>query len=64
MEFYGKKNFPTNFSIMNFNLIGASFIATGASALFVSFGGYTAPFALLLVLAVASLCLTLSLQRP
>lgn len=64
MEFYGKKNFPTNFSIMNFNLIGASFIATGASALFVSFGGYTAPFALLLVLAVASLCLTLSLRRP
>ena len=64
LEFYGKKNFPTNFSIMNFNLIGASFIATGASALYVSFGGYAAPFALLLMLAVASLCLTLSLRKP
>ena len=64
LEFYGRKSFPTNFSIMNFNLVGASFIATGASALLVSSGGYALPFALLLALAVASLGLTLSLKKP
>ena len=64
LEFYGRKNFPTNFSIMNFNLVGASFIATGASALLVSSGGYLIPFALLLALAVISLALTLSLKKP
>ena len=62
--FYGKEHFPTNFSIMNFNLIGASFIATAASSLLTSSGGYTLPFVLLLALAFVSLGLTLSLKRP
>ena len=31
--FYGQKYFPLNFSVMNFNLMGASFVATAASAL-------------------------------
>lgn len=63
-SFYGQKHFATNFSIMNCNLIFASFIATACSNLLESFGGYTAPFILLLSLAVMALILNLSIKRP
>lgn len=62
--FYGKKHFPTNFSVINFNLIFASFIATASSNLFAASGGYTAPFVLLLSLSVAALGLNLSIRKP
>lgn len=62
--FYGTKYFSTNFSVMNFNLMGASFMATAASALLTSYGSYTAPFILLLALAVAALGLNLSIKKP
>ncbi len=63
-SFYGQKHFATNFSIMNCNLIFASFIATACSNLLNSFGSYTAPFILLLTLAVMALILNLSIKRP
>ncbi len=63
-SFYGQKHFATNFSIMNCNLIIASFIATACSNLLNSFGSYTAPFILLLTLAVMALLLNLSIKRP
>lgn len=63
-SFYGQKYFATNFSIMNCNLIIASFIATACSNLLNSFGSYTAPFILLLTLAVMALILNLSIKRP
>ena len=53
-----------NFAIMNFNLMGASFIATASSLLLQSSGGYIAPFAMLLVLAVIALVLNVSIRRP
>lgn len=62
--FYGKKYFPTNFSVINFNLILASFIATASSNLLSSTGSYTAPFILLLSLSVAALALNLSIRKP
>ncbi len=62
--FYGAKHFPTNFSLMNFNLMGASFMATASSALLTSSGGYIAPFLLLLGLSVAALVLNLLIRRP
>ena len=62
--FYGQKYFATNFSIMNCNLICASFMATACANLLNAFGGYTVPFVLLLILAVAALILNLSLKRP
>lgn len=62
--FYGQKHFATNFSIMNCNLIFASFIATACSSLLNTFGGYTVPFILLLALAVIALILNLSIKRP
>ncbi len=62
--FYGQKHFASNFSIMNCNLIIASFIATACSRLLNTYGGYTAPFILLLVLAAVALILNLSIKRP
>ena len=63
--FYGTKHFPTNFSIMNFNLMAASFIATACANLLQASGGnYTAPFILLLVLSSVALVLNLSIKKP
>ena len=62
--FYGSKNFSVNFSIMNFNLLGASLMATVSSKLLTVSGGYVAPFALLLALSVVALVLNLSIRRP
>ncbi len=62
--FYGQKYFASNFSIMNCNLICASFIATACSSLQSTFGGYTVPFILLLTLAIFALILNLSIKRP
>lgn len=62
--FYGQKNFATNLSIMNFNLMCASFIATACSSLQSATGGYTVPFILLLSLSVFALILNLSIKRP
>ncbi len=62
--FYGQKHFASNFSVMNCNLIFASFIATACSSLLNTFGGYTVPFILLLVLATVALILNLSIKKP
>ena len=62
--FYGTKFFPTNFSIMNFNLIGSSLMATACGSLLTFTGGYTTPFVVLLVLALAALVLNLQLKKP
>lgn len=64
MGFYGKKNFATNYSVMNFNLIIASFFATFSSTLLASSGSYTAPFIMLLALSVAALGLNFSIKKP
>lgn len=63
-SFYGTKYFPVNYSITNFNLIAAAFIAAGSNSLLISTGSYTAPFALLLILAVCALGLNVSIRKP
>lgn len=63
-SFYGTKHFPTNYSITNFNLIVASFIATFSSSLLSSTGSYVAPFILLLSLAVVALGLNFTIRKP
>ena len=63
-SFYGTKYFPTNYSITNFNLIVASFIATFSSSLLTSTESYTAPFILLLSLAVVALGLNFTIRKP
>ena len=62
--FYGQKYFASNLGVVNFNLMAASFIATACSTLQQSSGGYTAPFVLLLVLAVSGLALNISIKKP
>ena len=62
--FYGQKHFAANLSIMNFNLMCASFIATTCSSLLTASGGYTVPFILLLSLSVVALLLNISIKRP
>ena len=62
--FYGQKHFSTNFSITNFNLMVAAFIATISSNLFVSTGSYAAPFTMLLILSSLALILNFSIRRP
>lgn len=64
LAFYGKKHFASNLSISNFNLMGASFIATACAALQTSSGGYIVPFALLLVLSLVAILLNLSIKKP
>lgn len=62
--FYGTKHFPLNFSVMNFNLMGASFMAAAANSMLASSGGYAVPFIFLLGLAVISLILDLLIKKP
>lgn len=64
LAFYGKKHFASNLSISNFNLMGASFIATACTALQTASGGYVIPFALLLALSAIAFLLNLSIKRP
>ena len=63
-SFYGQKHFSTNYSLTNFNLIVASFIATFSNSLLISTGSYIAPFILLLILAVGAMGLNLSIKKP
>ena len=63
-SFYGQKYFSVNYSLTNFNLIVAAFIAKFANTLLAQHGGYTAPFAMLLILAVAALGLNVSVKKP
>ena len=62
--FYGQKHFAVNYSIINSNLILASFIATASNSLLISSGSYTAPFVMLLTVAVAALGLTFTIRKP
>ena len=63
-SFYGQKYFSTNYSLTNFNLIVAAFIANFSNSLLASSGGYTTPFIMLLVLAVCALGLNISIKKP
>lgn len=63
-SFYGQKHFATNYSIVNFNLFAASFIATACASLRTSSGGFVAPFVLLLSLACFALVLNICVKRP
>ncbi|MBR6786213.1 MAG: MFS transporter [Clostridia bacterium] len=63
-SFYGQKYFSVNYSLMNFNLIVAAFIANFSNSLLAQYGNYTAPFTMLLILAVCALGLNFSVKKP
>ncbi len=62
--FYGQKHFSVNYSLINFNLIFASFIAGFSNTLMINTGSFTASFIMLLVLSVAALGLNITIKRP
>lgn len=62
-EVFGSKYFSTNFSVMNCNLLVASFIATGASLITSATGTYAGAFILLLSLTLIAMVLNLSLEK-
>ena len=63
-SFYGQKYFSVNYSLTNFNLIVAAFIANASNSLLAQHGSYTAPFTMLLILAVCALGLNFSIKKP
>ncbi|MBE6820486.1 MAG: OFA family MFS transporter [Ruminococcaceae bacterium] len=63
-SFYGQKYFSVNYSLTNFNLIVAAFIANFSNSLLARHGSYTAPFTMLLILAAAALGLNVSIKKP
>ena len=63
-SFYGTKYFSSNLSIINCNLIGASFFATICATLLKNTGNYNAPFILLLAIAAFALGLNFSIKKP
>ncbi|MDO5478655.1 MAG: MFS transporter, partial [Clostridia bacterium] len=63
-SFYGRKNFATYYSINNFNLIFASFIANASNSLLAGTNSFFAPFLMLLVLSVLALIINLTIIKP
>lgn len=61
-EVFGPKYFAVNFSVMNCNLIFASFIATGASLVSSVTGGFAVAFVALLCLSIVAMLINLSLK--
>ena len=64
MDFFGIKNYPVNFSIINLNLLVASFGGTLAGTIYDKQGSYMSIFVIMLVaIAMATVC-TLLIRRP
>lgn len=63
-SFYGQKYFSVNYSLTNFNLIVAAFIAKFSNTLLEQTGNYTASFVMLLALAVCALGLNFTIKKP
>lgn len=63
-SYFGMKYFSTNMAIMTFTVMGGSLIATLSNKVLEITGGYTATFAMLLVLTLVSLVLNLFIRKP
>lgn len=63
-SFYGPTNYPINFSILNLNLIIASFGSTIAGMLYDSTGSYLSTIFLMLGAIVCSFVCTVCIKRP
>ena len=62
--FYGAKDFPLNFSMMNLVLIPASFAPSLAGAMITNSGAYSGSFLMLLGFSLAGLAFNLCVRRP
>lgn len=62
--FYGQKHFSVNYSLINFNLIFASFIAGLSNTLLINTGNYSASFIMLLILSICAMFLNITIRHP
>lgn len=63
-KFYGEQHYPVNFSIMNVNLLVASFASTAAGAIYDVTGNFGTIFILLLLLTAVALIALVCIRRP
>jgi OFA family oxalate/formate antiporter-like MFS transporter len=63
-SFFGMKHFSTNMAFMTFTVMGGSLIATVSNKVLEVTGGYTATFAMLLLLTFAALILNAFIRKP
>ncbi|MBQ6372260.1 MAG: MFS transporter [Oscillospiraceae bacterium] len=61
-SYYGMKNYPLNFSIINCNLLIASFGSTVAGALYDATGSFRSSFVMILVCAVAGIAICIGID--
>ncbi len=64
MDFYGVKNYPVNFSIINLNLLIASFGGKLAGAIYDMQGTYLSIFVIMIVAIVMATVCTLLIKKP
>jgi len=60
-SYYGMKNYPLNFSMVNLNLLIASFGSTVAGALYDKSGSYMSSYVMLIGLAVVGILLSIAI---
>ena len=63
-DFFGRKNYPMNFSIINTNLIFASFASTIAGKLYDNTQSYNSTIIMMLGLTVVGFIVFLGIRRP
>lgn len=63
-EFFGTKNYATNFAINNSNLIIASFSSTVAGRLFDISGSYVSTMYMIIIVAILGILLSLIIRKP
>ncbi len=63
-SFFGMKHFSTNMALMTFTVMGGSLIATVSNKVLEATGGYTAAFAMLLLLTLTALVLNFFIRKP
>ncbi len=64
MDFFGVKNYPVNFSIINLNLLFASFGGTLAGMIYDMQGTYLSIFIIMIIAIVIATACTLLIRRP
>ena len=63
-DFFGRTNYPVNYSLVNTNLIIASFASTIAGKLYDSSQSYVAPIMMMIGVTVVGFIVSLGIRRP
>ena len=63
-DFFGRTNYPVNYSLVNTNLIIASFASTIAGKLYDSSQSYVAPIMMMIGVTVVGFVVSLGIRRP